>query len=154
VASLARPGGNVTGLSVRLTELVTKQLEIMKQALPHMSRVGMLLTSMAPSHLPASQAVEAAAPKLGLQVLKLTVQTPGDLDGASARMARERVDGVLAISSALTRSERVRLAELSLRHRVAAMYGARENVETADSSVTRQISLTGLADPRPTSTRS
>jgi len=129
VASLARPGGNITGLSVLLTELVTKQLEIMTQALPHMTRIGMLLTSTAPSHRPASHAVEAAAPKLGIQVLTVPVRTPGDLDGAFARMARERVNGVLAVSSALTRSERTRLAELSLKHRLAGMYGARENVE-------------------------
>ena len=112
-----------------LTELVTKQLEIMTQALPHMTRIGMLLTSTAPSHRPASHAVEAAAPKLGIQVLTVPVRTPGDLDGAFARMARERVNGVLAVSSALTRSERTRLAELSLKHRLAGMYGARENVE-------------------------
>jgi hypothetical protein len=61
VASLARPGGNITGLSMLLTELVAKQLEILKQALPHMTRVGVVLTLTAPSHRPASHAVAAAA---------------------------------------------------------------------------------------------
>jgi putative ABC transport system substrate-binding protein len=67
VASLARPGGNITGLSVRMTEIVTKQLEIMKQALPRMTRIGVLAVSTAPSTRPALQAVEAAGKRLGVQ---------------------------------------------------------------------------------------
>jgi len=129
VASLARPGGNITGLSMLLTELAAKELEIMKQALPHMTRVGVLLTVTAPSHRPASHAVEAAAQQLGLQVLTVPVRTPEDLDGAFAMMARERVNGFLAVASPLTRSQRARLAELSLKHRLAGMFGTRENVE-------------------------
>ncbi len=117
VASLARPGGNITGLSMLLTELVTKELEIMKQALPHMTRVGVLLTVTAPSHRPASHALEAAAQQLGLQVLTVPVRTPEDLHGAFAIMARERVNGFLAVASPLTRSQRALLAELSLKHR-------------------------------------
>src|SRR6266542_3436006 len=129
VASLARPGGNITGLSMLLTELVTKELEIMKQALPHMTRVGVLLTVTAPSHRPASHALEAAAQQLGLQVLTVPVRTPEDLHGAFAIMARERVNGFLAVASPLTRSQRALLAELSLKHRLAGMFGTRENVD-------------------------
>ena len=129
VASLARPGGNITGLSMLLTELAAKELEIMKQALPHMTRVGVLLTLTAPSHRPAGHAVEAAAQQLGVQVLTVPVRTPEDLDGAFALMARERVNGFLAVASPLTRSQRARLAELSLKHRLAGMFGTRENVE-------------------------
>jgi ABC-type uncharacterized transport system substrate-binding protein len=129
VASLARPGGNITGLSVLLTELVTKQLEIMKLALPHMTRIGVLVTSTAPSHRPAAQAVGAAAPKVGVRVVTVPVRIPGDLDAGFARMARERMDGVLVVSSALTRSERMTLAELSLKHHLPGMFGTRENVE-------------------------
>ncbi len=129
VASLARPGGNITGLSMLLTELVAKELEIMKQALPHMARVGVLVTTTAPSHRPASHAVEAAARQLGLQVLAAPVRTAEDLHGAFAMMARERVNGVLAVASPLTRSQRALLAELSLKHRLPGMFGTRENVE-------------------------
>ncbi len=129
VASLARPGGNITGLSMLLTELVTKELEIMKHALPHMTRIGVLLTLTAPSHRPASDAVEAAAHKLGVQVVTVPVRTPEDLDGAFAKMARERVNGFLAVASPLTRAQRALLAELSLKHRLAGMFGSRENVE-------------------------
>ena len=129
VASLARPGGNITGLSMLLTELAVKELEIMKQALPHMTRIGVLLTVTAPSHRPALHAVEAAAPKLGVHVLKVPVRTPEDLDGAVATMARERVGGVLVLGSALTASHRARVAELALKHRLPSMFAVRENVE-------------------------
>jgi len=129
VASLARPGGNITGLSMLLTELATKELEIMKQTLPHMTRIGVLLTVTAPSHRPASHAVEAAAQQLGVQVLAVPVRTPADLDGAFAMMARERVNGFLAVASPLTRSQRTVLADLSLKHRLAGMFGTRDNVE-------------------------
>jgi putative ABC transport system substrate-binding protein len=112
-----------------LTELATKELEIMKRALPQTTRIGVLVTSTAPSHVPALHAVEAAASKLGVQVLPVLVRTAEDLEGAFARMARERLDGVLAVASPLTRSQRALLADLSLKHRLPAMFGTRDNVE-------------------------
>jgi putative ABC transport system substrate-binding protein len=129
VASLARPGGNITGLSMLLTEVVVKELEIMRQTLPQMKRIGVLLTLTAPSHGPAVDALEAAAKQLGVQLLPVPMRTPEDLDGAFAMMARERVNGFLAVSSPLTRSQRARVAELALKHRLAGMFGTKENVE-------------------------
>jgi putative tryptophan/tyrosine transport system substrate-binding protein len=129
VASLARPGGNITGLSMLLTQLVAKELEIMKQALPHMTRVGVVLTLTAPSHRPASRAAADAAQQLGLQILTVPVRTSEDLDRAFAMMARERVHGYLFVASPLSRSHRTLLAELSLKYRLAGMFGIRENVE-------------------------
>jgi putative ABC transport system substrate-binding protein len=129
VASLARPGGNITGVSMLLTELVAKELEIMKQALPHMTRVGVVLTLTAPSHRPASHAVVAAAQRLGIQILTVPVQASEDLDGAFAMMARERVHGFLFVASPLSRSQRTLLAQLSLKYRLAGMFGLRDNVE-------------------------
>jgi putative tryptophan/tyrosine transport system substrate-binding protein len=122
-------GGNITGLSTFFTEIVTKELEIMTQALPHLTRVGVLLTVTAPSHRPAADALEVATQQLGVQVLTVPVRTPEDLDGAFAMMARERVNGFLAVASALTRSQRGLLAELALQHRLAGMFGTRDNVE-------------------------
>jgi len=116
VASLARPGGHITGLSMIATELAAKELEIMKQALPHITRVGLLLTMTVPSHRLISQAAEVAALRLGIQVLAVPVRTRDDLPGAFATMERERVHGVLAVPTPLTRAQRARLAELSLRH--------------------------------------
>jgi putative ABC transport system substrate-binding protein len=113
VAGLARPGGNITGLSALLTEIVAKQLEIVQQALPHMKRIGVLVTMTAPSHSPALHAIEATAQRLGVQVLTVPVRTPEDLDGAFAMMVRERVNGFPALATPLIRAQRAVLAELS-----------------------------------------
>jgi putative tryptophan/tyrosine transport system substrate-binding protein len=129
VSSLARPGGNITGLSVLLTEIVAKQLEIMKQVLPYLKRIGVLFVVTAPSTRPALHAVDAAAQRLGVQVLPVPVRTPESLDGAFTMMARERVSGYLAVQTPLFRIQRKVIAELSLKHRLAGMFGAKENVE-------------------------
>jgi putative tryptophan/tyrosine transport system substrate-binding protein len=129
VASLARPGGNITGLSVLMPEIVPKQLEILKQVLPRMKRIGVLVVSTAPSTRPALHAAEATAQRLGVQVLTVPVRRAEDLDAAFATMARERVNGFLAVPSPLLRSQRAVLVELSLKHRLAGMFGPKENVE-------------------------
>jgi putative tryptophan/tyrosine transport system substrate-binding protein len=129
VASLARPGGNITGLSTLFTEIVTKELELMTQALPPMTRVGVLLAVTAPSHRPAVDALEAAAPQLGVQILPVPVRTPDDLDGAFATLARERVGGVVVVGSTFTYVHRAHLAALALQHRLPSMFGWREGAE-------------------------
>jgi ABC-type uncharacterized transport system substrate-binding protein len=129
VASLARPGGNITGLSMILTDLVAKQLEVMKEAIPHMKRIGVLESLTAPSHRPAADALAAAAPKLGVSLHMLPVQTVDDFERAFATMAREHVSGVFVIGSAQTFAHRTRLAQLALKHQLPSMFGPRENVE-------------------------
>ena len=129
VTSLARPGGNATGLSVLMTELVAKQVEIMKEALPHVKRIGVLAVSTAPSTRPALGAAETAAQKLGLQVLPVLVRTRDDLDGAFATMTRERVNGFLLLPSPILRAQRAHVAELALKHHLPGMFGPRDNVE-------------------------
>ena len=129
IASLPRPGGNITGLATLLTDLVAKELEILKEVVPHATRLGVLLTLTAPSHRPVLQAVKAAGEKLGVQLHMVSVQTAEDLDGAFATMARERVRGLLVVASTLTRSQRTLLAELALKHRLPGMFGSKENVE-------------------------
>jgi putative ABC transport system substrate-binding protein len=129
VVSLARPGGNTTGLSMILTDLVPKELEVMKQALPHMKRIGVLLSLTAPSHRPAADALAAAAPKLGVALHMVPVQTVDDFDRAFTTMAREHVSGVFVIGSAFTFAHRTRLAELALKHRLPTMFAPKENVE-------------------------
>ena len=129
VSSLARPGGNITGLSVLLTEIVTKQLEIMTQVLPHMKRIGVLAVVTAPSTRPASHAAEAAAQRLGIHVVQVPVRTPADLDGAFATMARERVNGFVALQTPLIRAQRTVIAQLALKHHLPGIFGTKENVE-------------------------
>ena len=129
VASLARPGGNITGLSVILTDLVAKQLEILKEAVPKAKRIGVLFNPTAPSHRPAAQAVETAGERLGAQLIMVPLRTVEDFEGAFSTMSREHVGGFLVVSSALTSSQRARLADLALTHRLPGMFGNKENVE-------------------------
>jgi putative tryptophan/tyrosine transport system substrate-binding protein len=108
---------------------VTKELEIMTQALPHMTRVGVLLAVTAPSHRPAADALEAAAPPLGVQILPVPVRTPDELDEAFATLARERVGGVVVVGSSFTYAHRAHLATLALQHRLPSMFAWREGAE-------------------------
>ncbi len=129
VASLARPGGNITGLTVLQTDLTAKALEIFKEALPQATRFGVLSSPTAPSHRPTLQAAEAAGTKLRVQLHMVAVRTVEDFEGAFATMARERVGGFFVAASAFTVSQRALLAELALKHRLPSMFGARDNVE-------------------------
>jgi putative tryptophan/tyrosine transport system substrate-binding protein len=93
VAGLARPGGNITGMSMLLTELVAKGLEMMTEALPQAHRIGVLWNPTTPSHARALQSVETAAEKLGLTLQMVPARSLEDFDGAFATMAQERVGG-------------------------------------------------------------
>jgi putative tryptophan/tyrosine transport system substrate-binding protein len=136
VASLARPGGNITGLSVMLTDLVAKQLEILKEAVPNAKRIGVLFSLTAPSHRPALQAIETAGQTLGVQLQLVPVRTAEDFDGAFAMMARERVGGCLVVVAPIFFSHRARVAELALKH--VAARGARAAASDAgDGSLQR-----------------
>ena len=129
VASLARPGENVTGLSMLMTEITAKALELLKEVLPRAMRFGVFFTPTAPSHVPMLQAAEAVATKLRVALHKESVQSVDDFDTAFATMARERVDGVLVHGSSLTATHTVPLAELTLKHRLPTMFTIRDNVE-------------------------
>jgi putative tryptophan/tyrosine transport system substrate-binding protein len=129
VASLARPGGNITGLTIILTDLVAKQLEILKEAVPQATRIGVLFSPTAPSHRPAVQAVETAGEKLGVQLVMMPARTVEDFEGAFSTMSRGHVGGFLAVTAPVTISHRARLADLALKHRLPGMFGSKENVE-------------------------
>src|SRR5256886_16949088 len=129
VASLARPGGNITGLTIILTDLVGKQLEILKEAVPQATRIGVLFSPTAPSHRPALQAVETSGARLGVQLVMVPVRTGEDFEGGFSTMSREQVGSFLVVSAPLTISHRARLAELALEHRLPGMVGSKENVE-------------------------
>ena len=126
VASLAHPGGNVTGTSVLMPELLAKQLEIMKEMLPRLKRIRVLAVSTAPSTPPALHAVDTTAERLGVQVVPVLVRARQDLDEAFAKMARERVHGFISVPSPLLRTHRAVVAELSLKHRLPGMHGPKD----------------------------
>jgi ABC-type uncharacterized transport system substrate-binding protein len=129
VSSLARPGGNVTGLAAMDPEITPKRMEVLKETLPRATRFGVLWATTAPSHRPFLQAAEAARGKLGVQLLTVSVSSVADYDGAFAKMAQGRVEAVLVHSASLTvRENPQRLAELALKHRLPTMFLLRENV--------------------------
>ena len=129
VASLARPGGNITGLSQLLTELSAKELELLKEAIPGVSRVALLWNRTTPSHGPAVKAAEDAARVLGLRLQIVQAASPDEFEGAFSTMTRERAEALLVVASPLSFIQRARLAELALKHRLPAMFGFRENAE-------------------------
>jgi putative ABC transport system substrate-binding protein len=129
VASLARPGGNITGLTMLLTDLAAKELEIFKEALPHVRRIGILYNPATPSHPPALQAVKTASQRLDVQLVAVPVRTVEDFDGAFSTMIGERVGGFLALGSPLFVIQRVPLAAFALKHRLPSMFGQKEPVE-------------------------
>ena len=129
VASLPWPGGNITGLSMLLTDLAVKELEILTQALPQVKRIGVLWNPTTPSHTPAMRAVEDAGKKLGVQLLLLPEPTAEDFEPAFATMLRETVGGFLVVPSPLSTSHRAALAGLALQYRLPGMFGHKDYVE-------------------------
>jgi putative ABC transport system substrate-binding protein len=129
VASLARPGGNITGLSVLQSELTAKALEILKEAVPRAKRFGVLSSPAVPSHGPTLKAAEAAADRLGVTLFTALARTVDEFEEAFAQMARADVQAVFVAASSLTvRSRPERLAQLALQYGLPTMFGARDNV--------------------------
>ena len=129
VASLARPGGNVTGMTYTPTlELLGKRLALLKEAIPHASGVAILSNPANPSHGHELKEVQAAAKTLKLQLHRVDARSPEEFDRAFAAMARERADGLLVLVDSMFAIYRNRLAELSATHRLPTMHGIREFV--------------------------
>src|ERR1700722_1835829 len=128
VASLAHPGGNITGVSMVLTELTAKGLEILKQAIPQGNRFGILWNPTTPSHVKVVDGIEVAAKSLAVQLLMTPVRTVEDFASAFSTMKREAADGFLVPPSPLTNSQPVALAELGLSYRLPGMFGNKDNV--------------------------
>jgi len=129
VASLARPGGNVTGLSMLLTELAAKELEMMKEAVPHATRIGVLWNPTTPSHQRALKSIEAAGEKLRVELRMVPARTLENFEEAFSTMMQEVVEAFLVVASPLIVAQRVPLARLALKHRLPGMFPFKENVE-------------------------
>jgi putative tryptophan/tyrosine transport system substrate-binding protein len=129
VESLAHPGGNITGISMVLTELSAKALEIFKDTIPHASHVGVLWNPTTPSHVQVLKAVQLTADRLGIRLFLTPVQSVADFKEVFATLERDRADGFLVPSSPLTNSQRAPLASLALMHRLPGIFANKENVE-------------------------
>ena len=126
IASLAQPGGNITGLTTIVIEVVGKQMGLLKEAIPRASRVGILWNPLNPDGRSLLREAEAAAKSLGLQALVVEARGPDDFDRAFSAMARGRVDAALVLSDGMFYAHGVRMAEIAVRHRVPAMFGIRD----------------------------
>jgi putative tryptophan/tyrosine transport system substrate-binding protein len=120
--SLARPGGNLTGITELATELSAKRLEILKEAVPNLRTVAMLFNAADLGMTLRSRAAEAAAKVLDVSVLKLGVREPGDFGDAFDEMTRSRPDAILMVSDALTLLNRRRIMEFAANNRLPAIY--------------------------------
>ena len=125
VDSLARPGGNITGLSVMLPETSVKGMELLKEAVAGISRVAVIWDPATPSHRPVLRAVESAAPAFRLQLQNVPVRSATEYDDAFAAMSRERADAVLILGTPLYFSGADLLAELAIKHKLP-MFGTTE----------------------------
>ena len=129
VAGLARPGGNITGLSLMMTETNVKGLELLKETVPRLSRVAVLWDPATPSHGPGLRAIEAAGPALGVRVQPVAVRSATEFDGAFSAIVRQRAGGVLVLSTPIFIAGAKPLAELALKHKLPSMFGPRHHVE-------------------------
>src|SRR5262245_20280095 len=129
VVSLPKPGGNVTGLSLLAPVLVGKQLELLKELVPGISRVAVLWNPTVPSQTVNLREAEVAAQSLGVQLQVLEARAPSDFANAFAAMRKERAGGLVAFGSSMFFAERSRIAELVAQSRLPAIYVVREHVE-------------------------
>jgi putative ABC transport system substrate-binding protein len=125
VASLAHPGGNVTGLSAFVTELTGKRIEVL-QAIRKMSRVAALLNMGNPIFAGQWKETQIAAEKLGMQAQLLDVRKAEELEAAFATAVQQRADGLVVGIDAVTQANRDVIARLAAQHRLAAVYAAKE----------------------------
>ena len=129
VASLARPGGNITGLANLRTDLVAKDLEILTQAVPQATRIGVLWNPTNPSHQLELKTAESAGEKLGVQLVMVPARSADDFERAFSTMSQEGVTGLLVVLSPLSVSQPARLAALALKYRLPGIFGTKIEAE-------------------------
>jgi putative ABC transport system substrate-binding protein len=128
VASLSRPGGNITGISMLLTELSVKELEILRETLPNATRIGVLWNPTTPSHPTALMAIQAAGEKLGVQLVLAPAGTITEIHEAFAMMSREGVSGVVVLSSPLYTAYGELLAEYQTKDQLPEIFANKGSV--------------------------
>jgi putative tryptophan/tyrosine transport system substrate-binding protein len=129
VASLARPGGNLTGVNFFTTELAAKRLELLRELVPGITRVAVLVHPANPNTEPTLKGVEAAARSMGLQVQVFNASSRQDIDAVFATLVRERPDGLFIGADPFFNSRRVQLTNLTVRYAIPAAFSQREYAE-------------------------
>ncbi len=129
VASLARPGGNITGLSTLSPDLSGKQLELLKEIISRLSRVAVLGSSIHPGTAQSLKEMKLAAGAFGVQIQYIEVQSPNDIETAFGTARKGRADAVLVLTSVVTNSHRKQIVELAVKNRLPAIYYTAEWVD-------------------------
>ncbi len=129
VTSLARPGGNITGLSIMAPELVGKQLELLKEVVPKVSRVAVLWNPANAGNAPQLREAQGAARALGVRLQPLEARDPKEIDSAFAAMTKERAGALIVLVDSTLNDHRTRIAALAAKSRLPAVYGVREHSE-------------------------
>ena len=122
VASLAQPGGNVTGLSAFVPELTGKRLELLRETLPKLSRVATIWNTANPGNTPLLRDTEVAARQLSLELQSVGIRSPADLEGAFATMAKSKVEALNVLSDAFMNNNRMAITGMALKSRLPSIY--------------------------------
>jgi putative ABC transport system substrate-binding protein len=128
VASLARPGGNVTGLAASLEESIHKQIELITTVVPGAKRIGFLMNTTT-TGAPMLQSAQAAAKGSGMAIIPVEPSTVQGIEDAFRRLAKDQVQAILVAPDALFFSERDRIAKLAFANRLPSMFAQREYVD-------------------------
>jgi putative ABC transport system substrate-binding protein len=143
VASLARPGGNITGLSNFASELTGKRLQLLKETIPKLSRVSVLGTSTSPGNAQALRETELAAAALAVKLQYLDVRDPKDIESAFRAASKERADAILLLGGPVLASQRTQFADLAVKSRLPAIYW-RSDIVDAGGLMSYSVSLPDL----------
>ena len=144
VASLARPGGNITGLSTLRPELSGKRLELLKEIVPKLSRVAVFVSSTSADHAQVLKEIDLAAGAFGVKLQYLDVLSPKDFETAFRAAAKGRADAVLfRVPGPVISSQRTQIAELAVKSRLPVIYEGAEYVE-AGGLMSYGMSITDL----------
>ena len=129
VASLARPGGNITGLSTLFPEMSGKQLELLKEIVPKLSRVAVLGNATQPGNPQALREINLTADGFGVQIQYLEVRGPKDIETSFREASKERADAVLVLSTTILYFNRRQVSDLAGKSRLPTIYGRPEYVD-------------------------
>jgi len=130
VASLARPGGNITGLSTLSPELSAKQLELLKEILPKISRVAVVGSSAHPGTSQTLQEMKSTSTAFGVQIQYIELQGPNDIESAFGAARKGHADAVVVLTSVVTNSNRKPIVDIAAKNRLPAIYYTAEWVES------------------------
>ena len=150
IANLARPGGNITGLTSVSAELGGKRLALLKGVVPNASRVAVLYNPGDRSNVLMLKELQNSAPSLGLTLVPLEVHAPSEFDGAFVAIIWQRADALFGVPGVLTYEHRKTVVALAANSRIPTMWGHRQFVDAGGLMLTRSTGTTSFGAPRAT----